>query len=80
MPLPVRSIARIASTCVQLVVIAMNGRASEDSAYPATTIGFRRGHRSESCPEATFRTLLTPSATPSITPSDTAPTPRTRER
>ena len=55
----------------------MNGRAAPDSEYPNMTIGFRRRQRSDSRPEMTFSTLLTASAAPSMTPSDTAVAPST---
>ena len=63
-----------------VVVSAMNGRAIDESAYPAITIGRRCARRSDQYPEITFSRLLSPSATPSMMPSDTALAPSTRER
>ncbi len=68
---------RSAKTLPHEPAMLMNGRAAADSEYPKMTMGFRRRQRSESLPEMIFRTLLTASAAPSMTPSDTAVAPRT---
>ena len=71
---------RRTNTAAHPFAMLMNGRARAESEYPTTTIGFRRCHRSDRRPDTTFNTLLTASAAPSMTPSDTAVAPRTDVR